>query len=79
MSRETTELLKQALSLSEEERAVLAASLLNSLDTTADLEVEQAWQQEIARRLDDLDSGKAKKFPWTDIRQRLSEKLSRGD
>jgi putative addiction module component (TIGR02574 family) len=77
MSREATKLLKEALSLTEEERAVLAGSLLESLDATVDVEVEAAWQQEIARRLEDLDQRQAKTIPWTEVRSRLSAKLSK--
>lgn len=76
MSREATELLKRALSLTEEERALLAGSLLDSLDATTDVEVEAAWQQEIARRLEELDQGRAKTVPWTEVRKHLSAKLS---
>jgi|HubBroStandDraft_4_1064222.scaffolds.fasta_scaffold214862_2 putative addiction module component (TIGR02574 family) len=75
MSREATELLKRALSLNEEERALLAGSLLESLDATTDMEVEAAWQQEIARRLEELDEGRAKTIPWTEVRRHLSAKL----
>ena len=79
MSREATELLKRALDLPEEDRALLAGSLLESLDASSDMDVELAWQQEIARRLDELDSGKVKTIPWTEIRQRLAAKLPHGE
>jgi putative addiction module component (TIGR02574 family) len=77
MSRQSTELLKRALSLTEDERALLAGSLLESLDATTDFEVEAAWQQEIARRLEELDQGRAKTVPWTEVRRHLSAKLSK--
>jgi len=79
MSREASELLKRALSLPEEERAVLAGSLLDSLDASSDTDVELAWQQEVARRLDEFDQGKAKTIPWTEVRQRLAAKLPRSE
>jgi putative addiction module component (TIGR02574 family) len=75
MSREATKLLQRALSLTEEERALLAGSLLESLDATTDADVEAAWQQEIARRLEELDQGRAKTIPWTEVRGHLSAKL----
>jgi Putative addiction module component len=41
----------------------LAGSLIESLDATVDEAAEAAWNQEIARRIEDLDSGKAKIVP----------------
>jgi putative addiction module component (TIGR02574 family) len=72
MSREATELLKRALSLNEEERALLAGSLLESLDSASDIDAELSWQLEIGRRLDELDLGNAKTIPWTEVRKRLA-------
>ena len=65
MTQEATELLKRALALTAEERAELAGSLLESLDGVHDdpQAVEAAWHEEIARRIEDLDSGKAKTVP----------------
>ncbi len=78
MTHQATELLQKALSLSEEERAELAGSLIESLDTTIDEAAEAAWNQEIARRISDLDSGKAKTIPWKEVRSRISSKLTHG-
>jgi len=78
MTQRTAELLQKALSLSEEERAELAGSLLESLDTAAEEGAEVAWNQEIARRIADLDSGKAKTIPWDEVRSRISAKLTHG-
>ena len=60
MSPKSTELLKQALELSVEERANLAAQILESLDSSDDPEVQAAWQAEIERRMADLDTGRVK-------------------
>src|SRR5258707_164972 len=70
MTQQASELLQKALSLSEEERAELAGSLIESLDATVDEAAEAAWNQEIARRIEDLDSGKAKTIPWKEVRIR---------
>lgn len=78
MTQQASELLQKALSLSEEERAELAGSLLESLDPTVDQAAEAAWNQEIARRIDDLDSGKAKTISWKAVRSRISSKLPHG-
>jgi hypothetical protein len=38
--------------------------LIDSLDPAVDEGAESAWEQEIARRISDLDSGRAKTVPW---------------
>lgn len=78
MTQQASELLQRALSLSEEERAELAGSLIESLDPAADEAAEAAWNQEIARRTEDLDSGKAKIISWGAVRARISSKLPHG-
>jgi putative addiction module component (TIGR02574 family) len=80
MTRETSELLKKALALSTEERAQLVDSLLESLEERQEdpAAVEAAWNDEIARRIAELDSGKAKTIPWEEVRQRISAKLTNG-
>jgi putative addiction module component (TIGR02574 family) len=65
---ESGELLKHALTLSDKERADLASSLIDSLDPTIDADAELAWQEEIARRLEEVESGKAKTIPWEEVR-----------
>jgi putative addiction module component (TIGR02574 family) len=80
MTHDATEVLKHALALSAEERAELAGSLLESLDGAPDdpEAVEAAWNEEIARRIADLDSGKARTIPWEEVRHRISSKLTHG-
>ena len=79
MTQEAAELLKKALALSVDERAELAGSLLESLEEDEDpAAVEAAWNEEIARRIAELDSGKARTIPWEDVRKRISSKLTHG-
>jgi putative addiction module component (TIGR02574 family) len=75
MSPDIDELRKQVMSLPAEARADLASSLIDSLDQTVDEDVEAAWQEEIARRVDELESGKAKTIPWAEVRRRGQELL----
>jgi putative addiction module component (TIGR02574 family) len=70
MMQEAQELLKKALALPDKERADLAGSLIDSLDSTVDENVDAAWQEEIARRLEEVRSGKAKTIPWEEVRQK---------
>jgi putative addiction module component (TIGR02574 family) len=80
MTHDVTELLKRALALTSEERAELAGSLLESLDGADDdpEAVAAAWSEEIGRRIEDLDSGKAQTVPWEEVRHRISSKLTQG-
>ncbi len=78
MTQKTSELLEKALTLSEEERADLACSLIDSLDATVDEGAEKAWDEEIARRAADLDSGRAKTVPWEKVQGRISSRLADG-
>lgn len=72
MSREATELLKKALTLPVDERADLASSLIESLDDSEDDSVAAAWDEEVARRMADLDSGKVKPILLQEAQRRLS-------
>jgi len=65
------EILKEALQLPESARAALAGSLIDSLDDEVDEDAEQAWSAEIARRLDELNSGSATMVSWSQARRRI--------
>jgi putative addiction module component (TIGR02574 family) len=70
MTQEAHELLQKALALSENERAELAGNLISSLDETVDQDVDAAWQQEVVRRLQDVQSGKLETIPWEKVQQK---------
>jgi putative addiction module component (TIGR02574 family) len=70
MSPEVSDLLKRALALSVEERAALANTLLDSLETGNE-SVEEAWDNEVARRMQDLKAGKAVTVPWEQLHREL--------
>ena len=77
MRPEVSELLKKALALPREARAALAGSLLESLDDEpADEGVEAAWNEEIKRRIEEIDSGKVQMIPYEEVRRRLAALLS---
>ncbi len=78
MTQRSLALLQQALSLTEEERADLAASLLNTLDASPDSDAESLWQEEISRRASDLDSTKAGTIPWQDVQAQVTAALQHG-
>jgi putative addiction module component (TIGR02574 family) len=72
MTPQVSELLEKALGLSTQERGLLAARLIDSLDDgPADDGVEEAWQAEISRRMDDIRSGRVKTIPGDQLLERL--------
>ena len=74
MSPEVSGLLKRALALPSDERAALANTLLESLETTKEFateSVEEAWDQEVARRIEDLKIGKAVTVTWEQLHREL--------
>jgi putative addiction module component (TIGR02574 family) len=77
MTPEVSKLLEQALSLSVEEQEALADSLISNLAGKVDKAVVAAWDEEIKKRVAELDSGVAKTVPWTEVRRRNLAKLPR--
>ena len=77
MTKAAEALLRDALDLDERERAEMAAALLESLEPAVDeAEIEQAWQEEVARRVAALDSGQAELIPWEEVRKQLLSRLN---
>jgi putative addiction module component (TIGR02574 family) len=70
MSPEVSDLLKRAMALPVEERAALANTLLDSLETT-NQSVQEAWDEEVARRIEALKAGKAVTVPWEQLHREL--------
>ncbi|MGE3167168.1 MAG: addiction module protein [Planctomycetota bacterium] len=68
---DTDRLLQEALKLPEAQRAALAGTLIESLDTDVDPDAEAAWAVEIARRVAELDEGTVRVVPWTEARKRI--------
>ncbi len=75
MTREVSRLLEQALALSVEEQEALADSLISNLDGKVDEDVQATWEEEIGKRIKELDSGQAKTTPWSEIRKRNLAKV----
>ena len=75
MGNEANDLLKKALNLPVAERAELAGSLIESLDEADDESVKAAWDEEITRRMEDLDSGRVKPVSLEEARRRLSSAI----
>ncbi len=71
MTEEAARLLEEALKLPPEARAAIAGRLMESLDEHIDEDAEAEWAKEIARRLEEVDSGKVAAIPWSEARRRI--------
>jgi putative addiction module component (TIGR02574 family) len=70
MSQRADQLFEQAQALPDEERAVLALQLLDSVGEPQ-AEIERAWRDEVRTRLHDIDSGRAKLASWDEAARRI--------
>lgn len=70
------QVLRDAESLSAEERILLVDSLLRSLNPP-EPEVEKAWAVEAKRRLEEFRSGKVKAVPAEEVFARIRQRLAR--
>jgi len=43
---------------------------ISSLDTAVDPGADERWKEEIARRAEEIQSGKVKPVPWEEVRQK---------
>lgn len=71
----TETIRREALSLPIQERAELAEQLLSSLDSLSELEMEQLWLQEAARRAEEMDRGLAKRVSADEVRRQAQALL----
>jgi putative addiction module component (TIGR02574 family) len=71
MKPDPGKLLRDALRLPPEARAALAGSLLESLDDSFDPDAEEQWEQEIIRRIQELDRSHVKPVPWSEARRMI--------
>lgn len=78
MTAEALDLLQSVLRLPAEARAFIADELYESLEERpADARIEAAWAKEIERRVADLDAGRAKTVPWSEVNRRVEAILTR--
>ena len=55
----------------------MRAKAVGSLDRAIDEFAEEAWREEIPRRLQESDSGAVQLTAWDDVRRRLRAQLER--
>jgi len=70
------DLFAQAVTLPEDDRAALAALLLDSLeDEASDEDAEAAWAAEVQRRMANYRAGKVQTIGWSELRERLHRRV----
>jgi len=68
------EIIEATLKLDAKERARIAHEIIASLDEEpVPGGVESAWEEALARRAAEVDSGAAKLEPWSKVRQELDD------
>jgi putative addiction module component (TIGR02574 family) len=70
-------LRSEVMRLPESERAELAHDLVKSLDSPIDLDAADAWDQEILRRLAQIDAGTARLVDRDELRRRMRAHISK--
>jgi putative addiction module component (TIGR02574 family) len=76
MASTLSDLTKKAAQLPEQERAELALTLIESLDGPADPDVEEAWAQEIERRVRQVEKGEAELIRAEEVFARIRRRLA---
>ena len=75
MSPKAESIMKEALQLPREARALIAEKLLESLDFEEPFEVSSEWKEEIARRCREVDDGTAELIPGDSVLREAAEDL----
>lgn len=71
MRTKVRDLLREALSLDEKDRAALAGALIESLYGEPEPGADEAWEAVIERRVEELETGAVESVPWSEVRERL--------
>ncbi len=78
MTPKASEALAKAMQLSPEERELLIDRLVDSLDDgPAEAGAEEAWGDEIKRRVDEIRSGQVKLIPGEEVERRIAARMRR--
>jgi putative addiction module component (TIGR02574 family) len=73
--RDAEKLLAEVLELPPQQRADVAARILESLEEVPDADVDEAWAVELERRAQAVDSGKVVTSDWNVLRQRIERDI----
>jgi putative addiction module component (TIGR02574 family) len=72
--RTLREVTQAALELSEEDRAMLADTLAESLSPAS---WEEAWRKEIERRSRQLEDGTVQGIPWAEVKEAGRQRMKK--
>jgi putative addiction module component (TIGR02574 family) len=76
MTPQISEVLDRAMALSAQERGLLIDRLIESLDEApAEEGVEEAWAEEIKRRVDDIRSGRLQMISGEQVLRELTDEF----
>jgi len=75
MSTQLEEIEEQVRSLTQQEKAALAHTLIEELDSSIDADAEQLWIQEAQRRYDAYLRGEIAALPGEEVMKRARERL----
>ena len=75
MSEQADKLLAEAMKLTVQERARVAADLIASVDGEPDADSEIAWAREIDRRVQRIETEGPKGDDWQTVHDRIAARL----
>ena len=70
-------LMKEALQRPVKQRAEMARELIASLEPAGPHRTKKEWDQEIQRRIREVESGRVKMIPWHQVKKDLGKIISR--
>jgi putative addiction module component (TIGR02574 family) len=65
-------IIDEAMKFPEIDRLEIAEALFESIAGPRDIDAQQAWSEEIERRLAEVDAGRATFVPWEQARRAIS-------
>ena len=77
MKREFSEIAEEVLSLPKSEQLRLVRTLLEQVEGFGEIGGEDAWEEEIQRRIEKIDSGLGKGRAFAEVLQEVDSQLGR--
>jgi putative addiction module component (TIGR02574 family) len=79
MNQKIEAIISDAMLMPDKDRAIIAERLIASLDHEFEKDTELAWQNELQKRIDEINSGKVSCIPWEEVRTRLRKNSNASD
>ena len=71
MQRDLKQVFRELFGLPEDQRALLAGLLIESLDPGQDPDAEKLWLKVAERRWQEIESGAVKTIPWEEVKAKV--------